>query len=170
VDRLNVRLRQSASAKRIGIAWQGNPVYAADRRRSIPLQHFAPLAAVPGVQFVSLQKGHGAEQLAQAAFPFEDLGARLDNGVPAVFEVAAAMRSLDLVITSDTMIAHLAGALAVPVWVVLARPADWRWMLDRCDSPWYPTMRLFRQPKPGDWDGAMYEVRDALLAMLDQYD
>jgi tetratricopeptide (TPR) repeat protein len=148
----------------IGIAWQGNPTYRNDHRRSIPLSEFAPLAAVPGVQLVSLQKGLGEEQLRNA-----DCGLQiqesstdrrlqsaiyapcLDDAAGPFMDTAAVMKNLDLVISSDTAVAHLAGALGVPVWVALPVVPDWRWLLERDDSPWYPTMRLFRQSQPGQW-------------------
>jgi tetratricopeptide (TPR) repeat protein len=134
---------------KVGISWQGNPRYGRDRGRSLPLAHFAPVAEVPGARLFSLQKNVGSEQLPSFAerFGVVDLGPRLADPV----DTAAVMRNLDLVITSDTMVAHLAGALGVPVWVALGRVADWRWLLDREDSPWYPTMRLFRQKAGGDW-------------------
>jgi tetratricopeptide (TPR) repeat protein len=138
---------------KVGIAWQGSAVYPADRQRSIPLAHFAPLAKVSGVQLISLQKGPGIDQLQALVepFPLVDLGSRLDNSGGAFMETAAVMKCLDLVITSDTSIAHLAGALAVPVWVALPLVPDWRWLLERDDSPWYPSMHLFRQTRYGQW-------------------
>jgi tetratricopeptide (TPR) repeat protein len=138
---------------KIGINWQGNPQLRIDRRRSIPLAEFAPLAALPGVQLVSLQHGPASEQLTAAAgqWPVTDLGGRLDEAAGPFMDRAAVMKNLDLVVTSDTSIAHLAGALGVPVWVALGRVPDWRWLLEREDSPWYPTMRLFRQECWGEW-------------------
>jgi hypothetical protein len=141
------------SAFKVGIAWQGRPTYVLDAFRSIPLVEFAPLAECPGVQLFGLQKGHGREQLdtLEGKLPIVDLGASLDLGTDAFVDTAAAMRNLDLVITSDTSVAHLAGALGVAVWVALPHVPDWRWLLERQDSPWYPTMRLFRQAQAGDW-------------------
>jgi len=155
------RARIGTHGRRIGIAWQGNPTAATERGRSIPLQAFLPLAQLPGVRLISLQKHHGLEQLAPG-LPIETLGDDFDLGPDAFVDTAAAMQSLDLVITSDTSIAHLAGALARPVWVALRHVPDWRWMLDRPDSPWYPTMRLFRQQTRGDWGG----VFDAMAREL----
>jgi tetratricopeptide (TPR) repeat protein len=137
---------------KVGIVWQGNTMNAADRFRSAPLAHFAPLARVDGVRLIGLQVGTGRDQLAAVADRFDliDLGGRFD---PANFEDAAAVvKSLDLVITVCTGMAHLAGALAAPAWVALTYAADWRWLVDREDSPWYPTLRLFRQKRRGDWD------------------
>jgi hypothetical protein len=138
---------------KIGIAWQGNPTYGYDHYRSIPLAQFKPLSAVDGVTIVSLQKGAGSEQLATAEWPIHDLAPRLDGQRGAFMDTAAVMQHLDLVITSDTATAHLAGGLGVPVWVALSAFADWRWFSDRSDSPWYPTMRLYRQSRLGDWPG-----------------
>ncbi len=150
----------------VGIAWQGNPVFPQDCHRSMPLRHFAPLAAVPGVRLFSLQKGFGAEQLAAAPFPVEDLGAALDTAGGAFTDTAAAMMALDLVIVSDSAVAHVAGALGRPVWVVLPLAPDWRWLLDREDTPWYPTMRLFRQRRLGEWDEVFERIAAALGAAV----
>jgi Flp pilus assembly protein TadD len=139
---------------RVGIAWQGSPRHPADHQRSIPLRHFAALARVPGMSLVSLQKGAGQEQLAEVArdWPVHDLGPGLDPQDAILLDTAAVMTQLDLVITCDSALAHLAGALGVPVWVALFFAHDWRWLAGRDDSPWYPTMRLFRQRRWGDWD------------------
>jgi tetratricopeptide (TPR) repeat protein len=136
---------------RVGIAWQGNPRFKGDRQRSIPLAQFAPLAEVPGVQLVSLQKGFGSEQVREVAFPVLDLGPRLDEAAGPFMDTAAVMKNLDLVITSDTAIPHLAGALGVPTWMALPYSPHWIWLTDREDSPWYPTLRLFRQRTWGNW-------------------
>lgn len=137
---------------RVGIVWQGNPFGDVDRGRSIPLRAFAPLSRIPGVTLVSLQKNDGLEQLEDpCGFEVATLGADFDAGPDAFLDSAAAIMALDLVISSDTAIAHLAGALGRPVWVALKHVPDWRWMLGRGDSPWYPSMRLFRQRQPGDW-------------------
>jgi tetratricopeptide (TPR) repeat protein len=146
----------------VGIAWQGNPQYGHDRQRSIPLKEVVPLAQVPGIRLVSLQKGTGADQLQVADFQIEILRPTLDENCGAFMDTAALMRSLDVVVTSDTAIAHLAGALGVPVWVALAKVSDWRWLLEREDSPWYPTMRLFRQTQPGDWREVFARIADEL--------
>jgi hypothetical protein len=143
-----------APGLKVGIAWQGNPAVSFDRWRSIPLAHFAPLAKVEGVTLISLQKGPGTEQLKQAAckFPVLDFGDILDESSGAFMDTAAIMTQLDLVISSDTAVPHLAGALNVPVWVALPLVPDWRWLLQRQDSPWYPTMRLFRQSELNNWE------------------
>ncbi|HXJ02836.1 MAG TPA: tetratricopeptide repeat-containing glycosyltransferase family protein, partial [Micropepsaceae bacterium] len=137
---------------KIGIAWQGNPKGKIDQGRSIPLSEYVPLSGVPGVRLISLQKTHGLDQL--ATLPqgtVETLGDDFDTGPDAFVDTAAVIAHLDLIITSDTSIAHLAGALGRPTWVALKHVPDWRWLLGREDSPWYPTMRLFRQQTDGDW-------------------
>jgi tetratricopeptide (TPR) repeat protein len=146
------RLRSHRDFK-IGIAWQGSRDNPDDYRRSAPLEAFQPLAKLPGVHLFSLQKGPGGEQLRRVAhaWPITNLAGRLDEGTGAFMDTAAVMKQLDLVVTVDTAIAHLAGALAVPVYVALAFVADWRWLVNRDDSPWYPTMRLFRQRERGAW-------------------
>ena len=135
---------------KVGVVWQGNPEHSKDRQRSFRLAQLEPLARIPGVRLVSLQKGVGSEQLRELAgsFPVIDLGPRLDDLV----DTAAVVRGLDLVISPDTSLAHLAGALGAPVWLALPLAADWRWLTGRDDSPWYPTMRLFRQRRWGDWN------------------
>jgi hypothetical protein len=151
---------------KVGIAWQGNPAYPGDEQRSIRLRQFAPLASLPGVRLYSLQKGAGSEQLNDVDFPVVDFGDELDGKTPWL-DTAALCKSLDLVISSDTAVPHLAGALGVPVWTLLPLAADWRWLLDRSDSPWYPTMRLFRQKTPGDWAEVFSEVRTALQQLTE---
>jgi tetratricopeptide (TPR) repeat protein len=152
-------------AFKIGIAWRGSSGYRWDRQRSVPLHHFARLAQIPGVQLVSLQKGEGSEQLASvaASFPVTDLAPRLDEDGGAFVDSAAVMKSMDLVISSDTAVAHLAGALGVPVWVALSVGSDWRWLRNREDTPWYPTMRLFRQAQEGKWDEVFEKMARAVL-------
>lgn len=153
----------------IGIAWQGRPDYAADSRRSIALGHFAPIAEQSGVRLVSLQQGHGAEQIETLGWRERilDLGPELDRD-GAFLDSAAIIAGLDLVITSDTSIAHLAGALGAPVWLALAHVPDWRWGLEGESSPWYPTMRLFRQDRPGDWPGVFERIAARIAQALDE--
>lgn len=152
----------------IGIAWQGNPHHKWDRHRSFALAEFDPLARLPGVRLISLQKGPGLEQLHRPArrFPVMELPEPLDEAHGAFMDTAAILKNVDLVITPDTALAHLAGALGVPVWVALSVIVDWRWFLDREDSPWYPTARLFRQSYLGDWarvfDRMAHEVHQLL--------
>ena len=149
------RKRIGAEGFKVGVVWQGNPNPEADRARSMPLTSLAPLSGIAGVRLISLQKGAGEKQLSNlpASMRVETLGADLDAGADAFVDTAAVITCLDLIITCDTSIAHLAGALAVPVWVALKSDAEWRWLTERADSPWYPTLRLFRQERPGDWVG-----------------
>jgi tetratricopeptide (TPR) repeat protein len=151
---------------KIGIAWQGNPKNPEDRYRSCPLTCFEVLAAADGVRLVSLQKGPGTGQLPLLAnrFPILDLGDRLDREA-AFIDTAAVLMSLDLVVTVDSALAHLAGALGVPVWTLLPLVPDWRWLLERSGSPWYPTIRLFRQNRLGAW-GEVFERAAAALRDL----
>jgi hypothetical protein len=128
----------------------------------MPLALLAPLAKIPGVSLVSLQKGPGSEQLKDARFPVLDLGPEFDGGPDAFLDAAAVVSALDLVISTDTSVAHLAGALARPIWTALPLVPEWRWLLDRSDSPWYPTMRLFRQTRRGDWESAVAALAAAL--------
>lgn len=143
---------------KVGIAWQGDRKHRSDRQRSAALTQFAPLAQVPGVQLFSLQKGAGTEQLAGCPFAVTDLGRWLDNAGGAFLDTAAVMRNLDLVICVDTALGHLAGGLGVPVWLALPFAPDWRWLCGRTDTPWYPTMRLFRQTHNGEWQSVFSDM------------
>jgi Flp pilus assembly protein TadD len=150
---------------RVGCVWQGSANPEADIGRSYPLRELAPLAAAPGVRLISLQKGFGEEQLFQnPGFAVERLPPDFDFGGQAFLDTAAAMASLDLVVTCDTSIAHLAGALGRPVWVALKSDSEWRWLRGRDDSPWYPTARLFRQSEAGDWGSVFAAMAAALTA------
>jgi tetratricopeptide (TPR) repeat protein len=145
---------------RVGLVWSTsrNP-YLNAKARNMPLECLAPLLHVEGIAFVSLQKEYRDCDLpALARLPLE----RLDADLSDFGDTAAAIEQCDLVISVDTAVAHLAGALGKPVWVLLPFVADWRWLLERDDSPWYPSARLFRQRKMGDWDGLIAEVREAL--------
>jgi hypothetical protein len=151
----------------IGIAWQGNPARRMDNWRSFPLARLAPLAAMPGVHLVSLQVEHGLDQLEDSdrGFPVLDLlGKRNRDFV----ETAALMTHLDLVITPDTAVAHLAGGLGLRTWVGLCSVGDWRYPHGRNDTPWYPTMRLFRQSKLGDWEGVFAQMKTALAELIER--
>ena len=134
---------------RVGIAWKGDSKHKMDRYRSIPLAEFERLAEMDGVRLISLQKGPGSEQIRELAGRFEvtDWTMELDEGSAPFMDTAALMRSLELVVAADTSAGHLAGALGVSVWLALPFAADWRWQLEREDTPWYPTMRLFRQSR-----------------------
>ena len=148
------RLPRQAGVARVGIAWQGNPDHQADAYRSLPLSRYESLATSSSVEWISLQRGAGTEQIAGWRGKVQSRGAFMDT--------AAIMQSLDLVITSDTAIAHLAGALGIPTWVALGYVPDWRWLLDRDDSPWYPSLRLFRQTSMGDWSSVFEQMSAAL--------
>ena len=164
----NWRERLPKDGLRIGIAWQGNPQASMDKARSVPLRAFAPISALPGLHLFSLQKHDGLDQLASlpAGMRVEAFGPDFDAGPDAFLDTAAVMMSLDVVIACDTSVAHLAGALGRPTWVVLSHNPDWRWLTERNDSPWYPTARLFRQGAPGDWQGAMCEIAAGLAQMV----
>ncbi|WP_247892579.1 tetratricopeptide repeat protein [Azospirillum sp. Sh1] len=153
-------LAKDGGGLKVGIVWAGSPTHGNDRNRSIGLAPFARLAAIPGVSLVSIQKGPTEGQAANPPGGFPLLN--LSPDIKDFADTAAIMAGLDLVVCVDTSVAHLAGALGVPVWVLVPFAPDWRWMLDRDDSPWYPTMRLFRQDRPGSWDGAMDRMEHAL--------
>ena len=154
------RERIGTEGFKVGICWSGNPAYSVDRHRSIPLAAFAPLDAFPGLRLISLQAIHGLEQLRElpAGLTVEDLGDDIANSPDGMAEIAGLMASLDLVISADTAVAHLAGALARPVWTAIRFQPEWRWLEGRSDPPWYPTMWLFRQPAIGDWEGVFAEM------------
>ena len=150
---------------RIGIVWAGNPSHNLDRLRSCRLEDFAALFDLPGAEFVSFQVGPRAREVrADWQGLVHDPGDVLTD----LEATADALLEVDLVITVDTMLAHLAGALGRPVWTLLAFAHDWRWVLGRADTPWYPTMRLFRQPVPNHWAGLFGEVRRELAALVAQ--
>jgi tetratricopeptide (TPR) repeat protein len=154
---LVARWRQRLAGLRglkIGIAWEANRKHPDSRPRCVPLRQFAPLARLPGVQLIALQKGGGLDQLAAVAneFSVTSFGDELDTTAGPFMDTAAIMMNLDLVISADTSVVHLAGALGRPVWVVLPFAPDWRWLLQREDTPWYPTLRLFRQRVRGQWE------------------
>jgi Flp pilus assembly protein TadD len=155
-----------ASVFKIGIAWQGNPENKIDRWRSFPLELLAPLAQVPGVRLVSLQKGAGTEQIAGLGgrFPVAVLGSRVEGLEDRrdFLDTAAVMCVCDLVVTPETAIAHLAGALALNCWVALCLAGDWRWMVEGDRTPWYSHSRLFRQTTMGEWTGVFQRMALAL--------
>jgi tetratricopeptide (TPR) repeat protein len=148
---------------KVGIVWAGSIAHKGDRSRSIALERLAPLFALNGVAWHSLQVGPPAkdvDRLAQGAIV--DLSSRLGDFA----ETAGALLNLDLLVAVDTAVAHLGGALARPTWIMLPFAPDWRWMLEREDSPWYPTVRLFRQPSPGDWDSVIARIGRALAEWI----
>jgi Glycosyltransferase family 9 (heptosyltransferase) len=145
--------------RRIGIAWAGAAGNSNDRNRSMSPEFLSPLADVAGVQLVSLQKSPTPPP--SASLKMIDHTSELNDFA----DTAALIANLDLVISVDTAVAHLAGAMGKPAWLLLTHLADWRWHLDRKDSPWYPTMRLFRQKSAGDWGDLMQRVATALNAL-----
>jgi hypothetical protein len=143
---------------RVGLAWAGNPASVVDQRRSLLLSMLAPLGTAPNVRFYNLQLGEARKQIETAPFAIIDHGDKLTDFT----QTSGLIANLDLVICVDTVVAHLAGAMNAKVWMLTYTPPDFRWMLNRADSPWYPSMKLFRQPTPGDWDGPIAEVTSAL--------
>jgi tetratricopeptide (TPR) repeat protein len=148
---------------RVGIVWAGNPAFTYDQTRSVGLTPLLPLLATPGIDFYSLQKDlRNGDRQRLASFPSV---MHLGDSLADFADTAAVIAALDVVISSDTAIAHLAGALGKPTWILLQHVADWRWLTDREDSPWYPRARLIRQPQAGDWDSVINRVKNG----LDQY-
>jgi hypothetical protein len=158
------RLRAFGEGLRVGLVWSGNPLQENNRFRSCSLRDIAVLGDMPGVLLFSLQKGAPAGELTGSDVPprIHDLGPALVD----FCHTAAALENLDLLITTDTSVAHVAGALGRQVWLLLSSAPDWRWLLGREDSPWYPTMRLFRQKTPRVWRSVMGQVRRALTDAL----
>jgi hypothetical protein len=156
---------------RVGIGWQGNKLAPADIGRSFSVRHFESLSKIPNVRLISLQKNTGIEQLADlpAGMKVESFAEQLDAGPDAFIDTAAVMENLDLIITSDTAMAHLAGALGRPTWVALKYAPEWRWLLDRRDSPWYPTMRLFRQASYDSWPSVFSEMESELAELIKSF-
>jgi Flp pilus assembly protein TadD len=159
------RQRLAAKSLAIGLAWAGNPAFAYERWRSIPLAMLAPLTNLQGATFYSLQMGRPANQV-------KALGSRvrlvdLQHEQQDFADTAAIVANLNLVISIDTSVAHLAGAMGKPVWILLHRSPDWRWLLDREDSPWYPTARLFRQSRLGDWRDVLSRVERELRELIE---
>jgi len=167
---LNERKRQGWSARlgplsakgtfRVGINWAGSPAHARDAQRSLRFEQLRPLLEIDGISFISLQK----EVRERDRAPLADAGNVLDvsESLEGFDDTAALIANLDLVVTVDSAVAHLAGALGATTWVLLPKPSDWRWLLDRHDSPWYPTARLFRQQRHGDWDSVLREAKQEL--------
>ena len=149
----------------VGLVWAGNPGHVNDGQRSVPQEVLLSLTQLPGISFYSLQVG--ASDKAKRALVRAGV-TDLSPGFTDFAETAAAILALDLVITVDTSVAHLAGALGKPVWILVPFVPDWRWLLDRSDSPWYGSARLFRQPKRGDWASVLREVKQALAGFRDQ--
>lgn len=143
---------------KIGLVWAGSPHHTNDRERSIALKKLGSWADVQGCTFINLQIGASAQQMKEIDWPILDFTAHISDYA----DTAALVAQLDLVITVDTSVAHVAGALNRPVWVLLPHAPDWRWQLDRSDTPWYPSMTLYRQPKRGDWQSVIARVKNDL--------
>lgn len=158
--KIDERLNLAADKLNVGIVWSGNPSNKNDFNRSCKLEHFELLQKIDGIALYSLQKGQAAEQLANRG---NASVVNLDPLIADFSDTAAIIQRLDLVISIDTAVAHLAGALAKPVWILLPYYPDFRWMLNRDDSPWYPTMRIIRQPEPGDWRSVFQRIQSRLL-------
>ncbi|MBU2819666.1 glycosyltransferase family 9 protein, partial [Acidithiobacillus ferrooxidans] len=146
---------------RVGIVWAGNPLHKNDESRSLPLAALAPLAEIPGVSLLSLQKGHGERQLQEVSFAVTPFGDQVQDFADS----GAILQQLDVLISVDTSVAHLAGALGVNTYLLLPNSPDWRWLLDRDDTPWYPGMRLFRQAKAGVWDDVLASVAESVRSL-----
>lgn len=162
------RARLGTHGFKVGICWQGNPKGAINEGRSPPLAQFIPLARLAGVRLISLQKNYGLDQLETLprGITVETLGEDFDSGPDAFIDTAAVMESLDLVIACDTSVGHLAGALGRPVWVALQYSPHWPWLLDRSDTPWYPTMRLYRQRERGAWEPVFAAMAEDLARLV----
>ena len=163
------RARIGDAGFRVGVCWKGNPRRSIDAGRSFPLCLLEGIAAIPGLRLISLQKGLGEEQIdtLPAGMRVERLGEDFDAGQDAFVDTAAAMQSLDLVISACTSVPHLAGALRRPTWVALKSVPEWRWGLGRDDNPWYPDMRLFRQVTRGDWAPVFAAMEAALRPLVE---
>jgi hypothetical protein len=155
-----------AQPLKVGLVWAGSPTHVQDRHRSCALQTFAPVLRVPGVAFYSLQKGERSHELASLspAGTVQDLAPYLDD----FGDLALILNQLDLLISVDTAAAHLAGALGKPVWTLLPAVADWRWGVAGETTPWYPTMRLYRQGRLGDWTPVLECIAQHLTAWRDR--
>jgi len=166
LEALTVHKAQRPFRKRVGIVWAGNPAYGLDRYRSIALRQWWPLLEQPRVRWFSLQKGDAQHDTAasSACSQMHPLGPEIHDFA----DTLAIIQSLDLVITVDTAVAHLAGACGTPVWVLVPTFTDWRWMVARDDSPWYPSMRLFRQRELGQWDAVLADVARALTEFVEK--
>jgi len=153
---------------KIGISWRGDE-RGTIRGRSIPLAEFGKLAELPGVRLISLQKDATELELRTVApaMNLEVLGDRFDNGPDAFIDTAAIMQNLDLVITADTAIAHLGGALGRRTWIALKHLPDWRWLSDKTETPWYRTVTLYRQPADADWASVLRQMEHSLATLLD---
>ncbi|HRN77656.1 MAG TPA: tetratricopeptide repeat-containing glycosyltransferase family protein [Candidatus Dependentiae bacterium] len=171
VNQWNKTLAQDKNFK-IGICWHGNPRYTdlshqqTVKAKSIPLQLFEPLSKIPQVSLYSLQQIGGQDELHHINFKVHTFDNDFDTVHGRFMDTAAVIQNLDLIITIDTSISHLAAGLGKPVWILLPNPHDWRWFLNRTDSPWYPNVQLFRQPTRGDWNNVIQTVAQQLRKQL----
>ncbi|MFN7204674.1 MAG: tetratricopeptide repeat protein [Burkholderiales bacterium] len=159
-------LARAEGRTKVGIVWSGSHTFSENSTRAVKLERFLPLAEIPGVQLFSLQKGPKAQELADAR-----VGAAIIDLAPYLSDfadTAAAVQALDLIIMTDSSVAHLAGSLSKPVWNLLSHATYWLYLQERSDSPWYPSMRLFRQPSPGDWDSVFCSVKSELAIFSEQ--
>jgi hypothetical protein len=156
-----------ANRFKVGICWQGSKTKTGVGR-SFPLSLFEAISKIPNLELISLHKGEGEDQTSNIDFDMTSLGIDFDAGQNAFVDTAAVMINSDLIITSDTAVADLAGALGCQTWVAQKHVPDWRWMLDRSDSPWYPEMTLYRQKKPGDWANFFNITKQDLHLLIDQ--
>jgi ADP-heptose:LPS heptosyltransferase len=159
------RARIGTEGFKIAVCWESKP---AGPGRSYPLRGLHAISQMPGVRLISVQKTYGLNQLKELpdGMKVETLGDDFDEGPNAFLDTAAVMENVDLIITSDTSVAHVAGALRRPTWIALKYVPDWRWLLDRDDNPWYPGMRLFRQPTTAQWDPVLRDMTAALEKQL----
>lgn len=158
IDKWRERLSAGGSGLRVGLSWAGNPKQSNDHNRSLALAYLGKLGGLPDIRYFGLQKGSAAQQPIPPGLNLIHLGDELEDFA----DTAGLMMNLDLIISVDTAVSHLAGALGRPTWTMLTCGADWRYLIGRHDSPWYPTMRLYRQRRQGDWDGVVADVRDDL--------
>ena len=168
LDHWQKRLANDTARLKVGLAWAGNPIHPKDRIRSLPPAALAPLSGVQGVRFYSLQKGISGRPAPASPADFKMVD--LTEDLRDFADTAALLANFDLVITVDTAVAHLAGALGKPVWTLLPTASDARWLVGREDTPWYPTMRLFRQRVAGDWGEVIERVAEALAVFLKSRD
>ena len=150
---------------KVGICWQGSK-NKIDYGRSFPLSLFEDISKIPNVELISLHKGEGEKQIKEINFDLTILGNNFDAGENAFVDTAAVMMNCDLIITSDTAIAHLAGALGCPTWVLLKKIPDWRWMLERKDSPWYSSVTLYRQKQKDNWTHVFNKIQMDLQSLI----
>jgi hypothetical protein len=161
IEKWRQRLLADGEGLRVGLSWAGRPTQANDRNRSLALDYFAGLAGLQNVRYYGLQTGDAARQPIPPGLKMTPLGDEFADFA----DTAALMMNLDLIISVDTAVSHLAGALGRPAWTLLTFAADWRYLLDRTDTPWYTTMRLYRQSTRGDWAGVLKAVREDLAHM-----